>query len=201
MLINVVGWRRLVLRVPSPDGSRAQAGNRASLEAGESVLDYLKDLLTETREELTRADNKASLLLAAVGVVVGALIGGFVSSKWTPLNLNGAVQWLWWFGVASAATGVFSIAAAVYPRIYQHGTPHPGVPAYYGHVASYRDIGQFRRALKDLPSAQERLVNQIFVLSRIVRRKYALLRRGLWCLLLTVTACALAAAISALLGS
>jgi len=199
---KVIGWRRLVLGDPSPDISyRAQSGKPGPAEAAGSVSGYLRDLLAETREELTRADNKASLLLAAVGVVIGALIAGLVGSHWTPLSLNGAVQWLWWLGVASAAIGVFSIAAAVYPRTIQHGTPYPGVPAYYGHVAAYRDISEFRRALADLPGAQERMVNQTFVISKIVRHKYALLRGGLWCLLLTITACALAVGISVLLGS
>jgi hypothetical protein len=209
MCTNVIVWKGLFLRLILADvSSRAQtddsgtlAGNPASPEAAESVLSYLKDLLSETREELARVDNKASLLLAAIGVIVAALIGGLAGSKWTPLSLNSAVQWLWWLGVAAASIGTFSIAAAVYPRIYQRGTPHPGVPAYYGHVAAYRDIGEFRLALDELPSVRERLVNQAFVLSGIVQRKYALLRCGLWCLLLTTTACALAVAISVLLGS
>jgi pycsar effector protein len=202
MCTMTIIWPWLALGVSSRDISfRKKADKPVPAEAAESALVYLKDLLSETREELSRVDNKASLLLAAVGVVLGALIGGLAGSRWTPMSLNGAVQWLWWLGVASAATGILSIAAAVYPRIYPRSTPEPGAPVYYGHVSAYRDIGEFRQALDRLPSMRDRLVNQTFVLSGIVQRKYALLRRGLWCLLLTIVACALAVVVSALLGS
>jgi Pycsar effector protein len=201
-LADAISWRRLALRVLLRDArSRTKAGKPADAEAAEPVISYLTGLLSETRQELSRVDSKASLLLAAVGVVLGALIGGLAGSRWTPMRLNGAVHWLWWLGTASATIGVLLIAAAVYPRIYPRGTPQPGAPVYYGHVSAYRDIGEFRRALEEPPSTQDRLINQIFVLSRIVRRKYALLRSGLWCLLLTTMACALAVTISPLLGS
>ncbi len=202
--------RRLLVRRPSWPGSSfrrptrdldEKAENLASTKTEELTLSYLRDLLSETREELTRVDNKASLLLAAVGVVLGALIGGLADSTWTPMSLNGAIQWLWWLGTAAGSAGVLSIAATVYPRFYQRKIQYPGALAYYGHIAAYRDIIAYQRALDDPPSARDRLVNQTFVLSTIVRRKYTLLRQGMWCLLLTITACTLAVGISALLGS
>lgn len=203
------GWR-LLARWPDWRGSSGRgptgklerkAENQTSTEVDESTLNYLRDLLSETREELTRVDNKASVLLAAVGIVLGALIGGLTGSAWTPLSLNGAIQWLWWVGTAAGSVGVFSIAATVYPRIYQRRIQYPGAIAYYGHLVVYRDITEFQHALSYPPSSRERLVNQTFVLSAIVRRKYTLLRQGLWCLLFSITACTLAVGISSLLGS
>jgi hypothetical protein len=138
--------------------------------------------------------------LAASGVVIGALLAGLFGSKWSPFDLNSKIEWLWWLGVASAAFGVFSIAAAVYPRIRRHGTGHPEVPAYYGDVAAYENIDAFRSAIEKVPSSKERLIDQVFVLSGIVRSKYVLLRRGLRCLLLAILACTAAVMINIPLG-
>lgn len=157
---------------------------------------YLADLLTDTREELTRADSKAALLLAATGVAVGALLAGFLGGKWTPFDLDHRVEWLWWVGVGSSAAGIFSIAAAVYPRIGRRGAPHPEVPAYYGDVAECKDIEMFREAIAQAPSPQKRLIDQTFQVSRIVQRKYVLLRRGLRCLFLAILACVTAVLIN-----
>jgi hypothetical protein len=97
---------------------------------------------------LTRADSKAALLLAAAGVIVGALIAGLLNGRWTPFELDNRVEWVWWVGVAAAASGMLSIAAAIYPRIYRRGAPRPEVPAYYGDVAAYEDIDSFRLAIE-----------------------------------------------------
>jgi hypothetical protein len=151
---------------------------------------YLADLLEDTREELTRADYKAGLLLAATGVVVGALLAGLISRSWTPFELDARVSWLWWAGVSFAGLGMYSIASAVYPRIHRRGVPHPQSPAYFGDVAAYDNVGAFRQAIEQVPNERERLIDQTFLLSHVVQRKYILLRRGLRCLLMAILACA-----------
>src|ERR1035441_6347411 len=116
--------RRLTaLRLPfsAPRSLPPVHGSPISPEAADPTASYLADLLADTREELTRADSKAALTLAATGVVIGALLAGLFGGKWTPFDLNSKIQWLWWLGVGSAALGVFSIAAAVYPRIRRRG--------------------------------------------------------------------------------
>lgn len=187
----------LRLRVSSGSSTPPVApGNPKSEDAANPITSYLADLLADTREELTRADSKAALLLAATGVVIGALLAGLLNRQWTPFNLDYKVEWIWWVGVGCAAAGTFSIAAAVYPRTHRRGAPHPGVPAYYGDVAAYEDISQFRRAIQSPPNAEERLADQVFQISRIVQRKYALLRRGLQFLLLAILACVAAVIIN-----
>jgi hypothetical protein len=52
-------------------------------------------LLEESREELGRADGKASILFAASGVVVSVLLAGAIARKWDPTEL-GWFQLLWW---------------------------------------------------------------------------------------------------------
>jgi hypothetical protein len=149
---------------------------------------------------LTRADSKAALLLAAAGVAAGALLAGLLGGSWTPFALDNRIEWIWWLGVASAASGIFSIAAAVYPRIVRRGALQPGAPAYYGDVAAYEDIDAFRRAVEQPPNPETRLIDQTFQVSRIVQRKYLLLRRGLRFFLLAISACTVAVVVNVTLA-
>lgn len=203
-------WRRLAAPLhlvgpvapPSPPqlDPPPSSGCSNAPDAADPTVSYLADLLKEAREELSRADSKAALLLATTGVAVGALLAGLLGGKWTPFDLDNRVQWIWWLGVGSAASGIYSIAAAVYPRIRRHQTTPAGAPAYYGDVAAYRNIDLFRQAIGQAPDPRERIIDQTFRVAHIVQRKYVLLQRGLLFLLLAVLACAAAVLINIPLG-
>lgn len=180
---------------PPPNPSPSDSHPSAPITT-DPTTSYLADLLREAREELTRADSKAALLLAAAGVAVGALLAGLLGGKWSPLNLDNRVEWIWWLGVACVASGIFSIAAAVYPRIHPRRADINSAPSYYGDVAAFENIAQFRQAIEKVPSARERLIDQTFQVSRIAQRKYLLLRRGLRLLLLAILACSAAVIIN-----
>jgi MFS family permease len=184
-------------RPSGPANTQPGPGISNSPGAMDQVTSYLEDLLDDTREELARADSKAALLLAATGVVVGALLAGLFAGKWTPFDLGIRIEWLWWLGVCAAAAGIFAIAGAVYPRLRPRGAPPPpGAPTYFGDVTTYKDIDAFRRAIEQAPNPKERLIDQTFVLSRIAWRKYVLLRLGLRLLLLAILACGIAVLIN-----
>jgi hypothetical protein len=102
--------------------------------------------------------------------------------------------------VAAAVIGVFLLVAAVHPRIKQPEHLFSGVPTYYAHVAAFKEIAAFQAAIEEAPDPRERLVNQTFWLSRIVHRKYILVRTGLWFLLASIATCSLAIAMSVMLG-
>jgi MFS family permease len=166
--------------------------------AAAAPAEYLADLLSETREELNRADSKASLIFAAVGIILGTLVSAAAGAHWSPLRLAQDVQWLWWLGVVAAIYGTLSIAASVRPRFPR--APHAGPPTYFGDVAAYASIEQFRQAVEQVITPLDRLVVQTFVLSRLVQRKYMLLHRGMWALFAAIVACSLAMVVSGLLG-
>jgi Family of unknown function (DUF5706) len=195
-------WLRLAARLRLGDSSATpsfphESMNSKSLDDANPTTDYLVDLLKDTREELARADSKAALLLAASGVAIGALLAGLLSGKWTPFDLNYRIEWAWWLGVGSTAVGIFSIAAAVYPRhIHRGEASPPEMIAYYGDVVACKDIEQFRRIIEKSPSRERRLVNQIFLLSQVVQHKYVLLRRGMRLLLLAILTCTAAVLIN-----
>jgi hypothetical protein len=69
-------------------------------------------LLNDTREELGRADGKASILLSAVGVVVSVLLAGAISRDWNPTQLA-SCEWLWWLGTLSGTAAIGALGAAV----------------------------------------------------------------------------------------
>jgi hypothetical protein len=170
----------------------------AAAPGGDAITSYLTDLHSDTREELNRADSKASLLLAAMGVIVGVIVGGITSSHWSPLSMGTGEQALWWAGVAAAAASMFMFAASVYPRISRRG-PRASLPNYYGDVAGYADVEAFRRGISQAPDAAERLIHQTYVLAKIVRSKYVLLQRGLLSLLVAIVACTMSIALNLLL--
>lgn len=163
---------------------------------------YVQALLTETREELVRADGKAGLLLAAAGVALGALMGGLLSNDWTPFSLDNRIEWLWWLGALSAGVGLVRLVGAVWPRTGRKGPP-PGVVAYYGDVHRYagRPTAELRAALAaSAADAPDRLVDQLREVSRIVVDKYAGVKAALVALPIAAVLCTVAVAVSGALG-
>jgi hypothetical protein len=146
------------------------------------VIEYSRSLLAETREELVRADNKASILLAASGVAFGALLAAILSGDWSPTELNVRIQWLWWIGTALGAGALYFLGSAVYPRIHAHGE-RPSIIAYYGDVVAARDKSRVEELLEEAAKDQkQRLFDQVIQISRTVQRKYVAIRRAMWAL-------------------
>jgi hypothetical protein len=167
-------------------GSRwppTEAGKRSHDDA---TLLYASSLLNSAREEIDRADAKASILLAASGVAAGALLAGLVAGNWTPLELQMKIQWVWWLGVFQAAAGTFLLALAVYPREQINDSEIPWAVIFYGDVLAYRSTTQLVGALERSAKTRiERTADQLRRVSVIVDRKYRLVRRGLLMLFLS----------------
>src|SRR4051794_29761262 len=89
-------------------------------------------LLKETREELAKADAKASMLGAAALVVVGAVLGGIIANNWSPAQI-GAGLWraTWWLGVGFTLGALVCFGAAVFPRLRA---------AEIGRVTYFKDV-------------------------------------------------------------
>lgn len=138
--------------------------------------EYTAQLLAEAREELSRADAKASLLFAVIGVVFGALLAGLISQNWQPDDLAAGADVVFWFGTVLAVAGAVSLGFAVWPRITH---TQPGGPAsYFGDVVSYgEDRDALRAALAAGAENGERNVEQLAVVSNIVWKKYVGIRQ------------------------
>jgi hypothetical protein len=165
--------------------------------ADDATLTYATSLLRNARDELTRADAKASILLAASGVVVGALLAGLIAGTWTPFKMHIAGLCLWWVGVGEAAIGIWCLAWVVYPRSPRHRPRESWAVAYYGDVIGFQATSELVTALRRSAETNiEQVADQLRQISRIAHHKYRLIRWGMRMLLLAALTTAMAVLIS-----
>jgi hypothetical protein len=151
--------------VPPPSGADGRTAER---------------LLTELRGEIARADSKASVLVAALGMTAGAFTALLAGRGWTPAELSWAGTGLWWAGAAALGLSLFALLLAVLPR-YSQDTWTPGRPlCYFGDIQQALREGRLAAALADTardPAAG--LMAALIETSRIAARKHQWIRIGL----------------------
>ncbi len=92
------------------------------------------DILLAARDELVRADAKATTLFATSGVAVGAVLTGLLSGQWSPSRIHGGLaQGIWWLGAAAAGVALVCLAAAMHPRTRRRRRDGR-LAAYFGDV-------------------------------------------------------------------
>jgi hypothetical protein len=149
----------------------------------------------ETREELLHADNKATTLLSVVGLILGGLLAGASAGAFSPRDLDNVAEWVFWIGVTLAIVAEVGLCLAILPNVSH--AEHKGALRYFGHVAQFEDERTLSDALSGAHDNHERLVSQLLYLSKVVDRKYRLIRRSL----LTLGASALLCIASLLLDT
>lgn len=164
----------------------------------EAAVRHASALLVSAREELVRADGKAALLLASAGVAVGAVLAAMLAGSWRPSDLPNHIEWLWWLGAVGVALGIAALGFAVYPRIRVRG-PRSATIAYFGDVLA-ADRKDLVDRLHDAASSESALVDQLWAVSSIVRRKYVAIQWSLWALAVGTLACLLAVGLAGVLG-
>ena len=138
-------------------------------------------LLRENREELQKADAKANIVLAAAGVVVGALLAGLIAGD-VSLKEESVCVWVLTLAAGCALLGGVGLAgAAVYPRI---GKPERSRLRYFAEITQHDDdLDALRAALKkESVRGLDRDVHQLYRLSRLVQMKYRLTQTAMWAL-------------------
>ncbi|MFI9826881.1 Pycsar system effector family protein [Streptomyces sp. NPDC051913] len=137
-------------------------------------------LLAEMRGEIARADSKASVLVAALGMTAGVFSGLVAGRTWSPQSLSVPGAVLWWAGVLAFALSLFALLLAVLPR-YGTGEWAPGRPlCYFGDVQRALREGRLSEALADTerdPAAG--LTAALTETSLIAARKHQWIRAGL----------------------
>lgn len=158
------------------------------------VREYADILLVETREEVSRADSKASMLLAAGGVIISVVAGGLLADGWKPSDLtSGWWQALWFLGFALVLLGLVSLGAAVYPRVkvgyffFSSRRSHKSSreprdhPHYFAELADHPTVESARRAIEAVaPDITSRTVEQAWQLSHVAMRKFGFTKAALW---------------------
>jgi len=140
--------------------------------------EFVNVLLAEARSETDKADTKAGIVLAALGIVVGALLAGLMAGDWSPLSLDPRVEWLWWLGASSIAVALAASASAVWPRFVVPA--RTGAIHYWGDASRAKSPRELAKRLgAEKVDETERAVAQLWNLSRIVVQKYRLVQAAL----------------------
>lgn len=142
-------------------------------------VDLGQRLLREAREELVRADGKASLLLAAASVIAVAVLAAILAGAWQPFYLGALMQIAWWLGAAAGVAAIVALAIAVYPITSYRRARSAGVVAYFGDIVGLTS-DELRARL--VVSAERGLAieDQLLVISGIVDRKYRSIQIAIW---------------------
>lgn len=133
----------------------------------------IAQLLAHAREEVTRSDTKASIVLASAGVGMGAFLGGAVSGSWSPNDLNNKVEWLWWLGACAFAFGALAVSKSIWPSTKISDLPKSG-PSYFADFAKYTSSTELIASIEP-----DVLTHQLLAVSRIAVQKYQHLKIGL----------------------
>jgi hypothetical protein len=132
-------------------------------------------LLTEAREELVRADNKAGLMLASLGAALTALLGAIGSGVITPRLYPAVPQFLLWAGCAACVPALVLLGLAVTPRL---GSPHHSRTHYFGDARLAMSVAHLERTVRRTDPVSRDL-SQLAVLSQTVWTKYRCIRHAL----------------------
>jgi hypothetical protein len=140
--------------------------------------DVTKDMLSAALAEVAIADTKASILLAALGIGFGSVFGGFLEGNWDPTQLGRVASVFWWLGAVMALASVAAAAYSLWPRYRTNRRPTEIY--YWGHVAAFSSFSDFRSTLEASEvSAVQRVEHELWYVSRVVHRKYTLVRVAL----------------------
>lgn len=132
-------------------------------------------LLSEAREELVRADNKAGLMLASLGAALTALLGAIGSGVIVPRLYPAVPQFLLWAGCAACVPALVLLGLAVTPRL---GNPHHSRTHYFGDARLAMSMAQLERTVRRTDPVSRDL-SQLAVLSQTAWTKYRCIRHAL----------------------
>ncbi|MFJ3231608.1 Pycsar system effector family protein [Streptomyces sp. NPDC086787] len=134
-----------------------------------------RTLLTEAREELLKADNKAGFLLASLGAALTALIGAIATGVVEPRRYPAVAQILLWSGCATCLASLAMLGLAMTPRVgsRRHFRAH-----YFGDALATTSVSQLKAAVRRTDPLSRDL-SQLTVLSRTVWIKYRCIRHAM----------------------
>ena len=130
-----------------------------------------KELLLEARQELNRADAKASILLASAGVAAGAIIAALMEGHASPAQMNSVTAWLWWYGAATGLAGIGMLGWVIYPRT-KYRASQSNFVGYFGDVMSTPKSELVRLVGKSANNPEEYVFDQVEAIAAIGDTKY-----------------------------
>ncbi|MDA2812088.1 DUF5706 domain-containing protein [Nocardiopsis sp. RSe5-2] len=162
----------------------ASAALRAAASRRAARRSRARALVADAYAEIRHADQKAAILLAASGVVLGAFLGAVLSGDWSPGALRTPWDRLFWGGCLAFGAATAAFASAVYPRLPTAQRRPVTTAVSFLDIERIGTDTELRSALDGDLSA---LLGHLRTVSRIVVRKYRLLRTGIALLVLSFT--------------
>ncbi|MEU0280219.1 Pycsar system effector family protein [Streptomyces sp. NPDC088147] len=132
-------------------------------------------LLSEAREELTKADNKAGLLLASLGAALTALLGAIGSDVIALRQYAAVPQFLLWASCAACVPALVLLGLAMTPRL---GNPRRSRTHYFGDARLAMSVAHLERTVRRT-DPMSRDLSQLAILSQIAWTKYRCIRHAL----------------------
>ncbi|MET4923284.1 DUF5706 domain-containing protein [Streptomyces sp. PSRA5] len=159
------------MTTPGDDAGR----NPDTDTAADRGAELARVLLSEAREELIKADNKAGLMLASLGGALTALLGTIGTGVIAPRQYAVVPQLLLWAGCAACVPALVLLGLAVTPRL---GKARFSRTHYFGDARLATSVAQLERIVRrtDLVS---RDLSQLATVSQIVWTKYRCIRHAL----------------------
>ncbi len=156
----------------------AKSDSQPLTEAGGELT---RRMLAEAREEVTRADSKAQILLAATGVAVSVVTGAIIGGEWSPAELAGWACAAWWTGAVTVGGAVATLGHGIYPKLKRTGEDRL---AYFEDVYKLKDdsLASVVGDINHEAQIGHRDVEQLRQLSRIAHHKYVAVQRAEWAL-------------------
>ncbi|MEU5094510.1 Pycsar system effector family protein [Streptomyces sp. NPDC020996] len=154
----------------SPDARTASDGG-----APDGGAALARVLLSEAREELVKADNKAGLMLASLGAALTALLGAIGSGVIAPRQYPVVPQLLLWAGCAACAPALVLLGLAVTPRL---GDPRASRTHYFGDTRLAMSAAHLERTVRRTDPVSRDL-SQLAALSQTAWTKYRCIRQAL----------------------
>ncbi|MEK2489252.1 Pycsar system effector family protein [Kitasatospora purpeofusca] len=138
-------------------------------------------LLTELRDEIGRADTKASILIAAMGMSGGALMSLMAGENgWRPGHLSGIGAASWWTGCAGWTAALVCLLLAVLPRYRRHVWAAGGTVSHFQDIRTAALAGELSAALlRTERDPFPALVGALSSNAGIVAAKHRWIRTGL----------------------
>lgn len=163
---------------------------------GSLTMEYVARLLGEAREELTRADGKASTVFAGAGVTIAVAVGAAAEAGLDATGLPSVVQLLLALAAAMQLLGLGWLGYAVAP---QTGEGQEGRLHYFADVSANPRTDLRGLADREATDPVDRDLEQLVAINSILIRKYAGVRRGLMSSAIAAGLCVAGTALALLL--
>ncbi|MDT3724200.1 DUF5706 domain-containing protein [Streptomyces sp. DSM 41972] len=165
---------------PAPDPTTTAPPDSPGTAPSPHRARLCEQLLADLRTEIARADSKAAVLVAALGITAGVFSGLLAGRNWSPDALSATGATVWWAGTVSLGLSLAALLLAVLPR-YRKGSWVEGQPlSYFGDIRRAARAGRLDTALADTEADPVAgLTAALMETSRIAWRKHQWIRTGL----------------------